>query len=148
MPVPELRPTLRLTLAFSLLGLASCQKPVAQGPVDAFVALSKEARAGDGRAVFERLSKPTQSALAARVAALRQVADGGVPADPVAHLLGDPTLEGPPSQVTLLKEEGEVAMVKVEAGGASTTVRLVKEPSGWKLDLTDRLATDSKATAP
>ncbi len=41
--------------------------------------------------------------------------------------------------VTLVREEGDVATVRVLSSGKAREVRLVREASGWKIDLSDSL---------
>jgi hypothetical protein len=43
------------------------------------------------------------------------------------------------TEITLVREEGDVAAVRVLSSGQAREVRLVREASGWKVDLSDSL---------
>ncbi|HEX8705138.1 MAG TPA: hypothetical protein VF815_40275, partial [Myxococcaceae bacterium] len=43
------------------------------------------------------------------------------------------------TEVTVVREEGDVATVRVVSSDKNLEVRMVREPSGWKIDLSESL---------
>ncbi len=124
-------------LVLALLALGGC-KP-ASTPVEAYKAFEKDVRKGDYKGAYAALSQSTRNTLVARTQALKDASGGSVKPEPYELLF---TNSPPPTgvtEVTLVKEEGDVATVRVLSSGQAREVRLVREPSGWKIDLSDSL---------
>jgi hypothetical protein len=124
-------------LVLALLALGGCNR--ADTPVNAYTAFHKAVRSGDYKKAYASLSQGTREALTARTQALKESSGGTMKAEPYDLLF---TNSAPPSdvtEVTLVREEGDVATVRVLSSGQPREVKLVREPSGWKIDLSDSL---------
>src|SRR5512140_1535505 len=124
-------------LVLALLALGGCNP--ANTPVGAYNSFSDNVKKGDYKKAYEALSQRTRDTLAARTQTLKDASGGSVKPEPYELLF---TNSPPPSgvtEVTLVKEEGDVATVRVLSSGEAREVRLVREASGWKIDLSDSL---------
>lgn len=115
---------------------ASCNPPRTDTPVDAYLAFVRAAQKGDQKAVYAGLSAPTQQALQARAQQVSQASGGAIKADPASMILAAGPRPSPPTEVTLLRQDGQgAAVVRVTSEQGSSEVHMLKEPSGWKVDL-------------
>ena len=124
-------------LVLALLALGGCKR--ADTPVNAYTTFHEQLKKGDYKKAYGALSQATRDALTARTQALKETSGGTVKAEPYELLF---TNSAPPSdvtEVTLVGQEGDVATVRVLSSGQAREVRLVREPSGWKIDLSDSL---------
>jgi hypothetical protein len=126
-------------LLLLLLALGGCNRPRYDTPVDAFRTFHRHAQRGDARAAYASLSLPTQQALQERAQAVAQASAGVVRADALTFFFANVPPPADVTEVTLLSEEGDVAMVGVVSSTGMNQVRMVREPSGWKVDLTQSL---------
>ncbi|HEY0096842.1 MAG TPA: hypothetical protein VGB96_21120 [Archangium sp.] len=94
---------------------------------------------GEYRGAYAFLSQPTQQALQARAKTVADASGGTVKADPVAFFFANVPAPADVTKVSLLSEEGDVARVEVVSSAGKSEVRMVRELSGWKVDLTQSL---------
>lgn len=124
-------------LVLALLALGGCKSP--NGPVDAYKAFESNVKKGDYKTAYAALSQGTRDILAARTQALKEASGGNMKSEPYELVFTNSTLPSGVTDVTLVKEEGDVATVRVLSSGQAREVRLVREVSGWKIDLSDSL---------
>jgi hypothetical protein len=125
-------------LLLALLALGGCDRS-SLPPDKTYQAFLEHVRRGDQKKAWAALSQPTQEALKARAEAAAKASGGAVKADPVAFFFANVPPPADVTEVSLLSEEGAVAEVGVVASNAKSQVRMVREPSGWKIDLTKSL---------
>ena len=126
-------------LLLALLALGGCNRPSYTTPDKAYQSFLEALRRGDEKTAWSSLSQPTQEALKARAEAAAQASGGAVKADPVAFFFATVPPPADVTEVSLLREEGDVAEVGVVSSNVKSQVRMVREPSGWKIDLTKSL---------
>ncbi|WP_224243958.1 hypothetical protein [Hyalangium gracile] len=132
-----MRPSAMPLLVLALLAFGGCKR--ADTPVNAYTTFHELVKKGDYKKAYAGLSQPTRDALSARTQALKDSSGGSLKAEPYDLLF---TNSAPPSdvtEVTLVREEGDVATVRVLSSGQEREVKLVREPSGWKIDLSESL---------
>lgn len=126
-------------LVLALLALGGCGKAQFSTPKDAYTAFHAHVKRGDYKAAYAALSQGTKAALTARSQELKDTSGGKVDLEPYELLFMN---SAPPADVTdntLVREEGDVATLRVVSSGQAREVRLVREASGWKVDLSDSL---------
>ncbi|WP_434382720.1 hypothetical protein [Melittangium boletus] len=135
---------MRLKLASLLLlltvpTLAGCNRPSYETPVRAYQTFLRSVQRGDEKTAYATLSQASQDALLARAQAVAQASSGTVKADPLAFFLSNIPPPADVAEVTLAGESGDTAKVSVVSSGVTRQVQMVREPSGWKIDLTQSL---------
>ena len=127
-------------IALALLGGAlwgGCSKK--DDPVTAYSALATSVEKGEYPKAYEALSAPTKQILEARARQLSADSDGGVRNDPAILFVSAngqvPTTE----EVRLVSSDERRAVLSMRSSKGERQVVMVKEASGWKLDLTDSL---------
>jgi hypothetical protein len=128
-----------LVLALAALALAGCSRPRFDTPVDAYRSFHRHVQRGELPQAYAALSTPTREALAARAHTVAQASGGSVKDDPVALFFSNVSRPADVSEVTLASEQGDAATLNVVSSGASRTVRMVREASGWRVDLSGAL---------
>jgi hypothetical protein len=126
-------------LLLALLALGGCDRSSSMPPDKTYQAFLEHVRRGDEKKAYAVLSQPTQEALKARAEAAAKASGGAVKADPVAFFFANVPPPADVTEVSLLSEEGAVAEVGVVSSNVKSQVRMVREPSGWKIDLTKSL---------
>jgi hypothetical protein len=126
-------------LLLALLALGGCKRPSYTTPDKAYQAFLEHLRQGDEKKAYAVLSQPTQEALKARAEAAAKASGGAVKADPLAFFFANVPPPADVTEVSLLSEEGDVAVVGVVSSNVKSQVQMVREPSGWKIDLTKSL---------
>src|SRR5262249_46815907 len=109
-------------------------------PVEAYQSLIHSMQKAELKTAYLGLSSATRKDVEARSRQLSELSDGGVKDDPVALFFTQ--IERPTSlaDITLERREGDQAMLKVSStSGKTVLVRMVREDTAWKLDLTDSL---------
>ena len=134
----RLLPAMPLFL-LALLALGGCDRSSALPPDKVYQSFLEQVRRGDEKKAYALLSQPTQQALQARAEAAARASAGAVKADPLAFFFANVPPPADVTEVSLLSEEGDVAQVGVVSSGVESQVRMVREPSGWKIDLTKSL---------
>jgi hypothetical protein len=127
-------------IALALLGGAlwgGCSKR--DDPVTAYNALATSVEKGEYPKAYEALSAPTKQVLEARARQLSTDSDGGVRDDPAALFISANGQSPAPEEVRLVRSDGGRAVLSVRSPKGEREVVMVKEASGWKLDLTDAL---------
>lgn len=128
-----------MPLLLVLLALGGCKQLQPNTPVRSYQAFHEAVQYGEHKKAYASLSQPTQEALQARAKTVADASGGTVKADPVAFFFANVPLPADVTEVTLLSEEGDVARVGVVSSTGKSQVRMVREPSGWKVDLTESL---------
>ena len=126
-------------LLLALLVLGGCDRIGYKTPDKAYQAFLEAMRKGDEKTAYAILSQPTQEALKARAQTAAQASGGAVKADPVAFFFANVPPPADVTEVSLLSEEGDVAEVGVVSSSGKSQIRMIREPSGWKIDLTKSL---------
>ena len=139
MRLPLVPPPLLLALSVLVGGLVGCNRPSYETPVRAYQTFLRSVQRGDEKTAYATLSKPTQDALQTRAQSVAQASSGAVKADPIAFFLSNIPPPTDVAEVMLASEEGDVARVSVVSSGVTKQVQMVRETSGWKIDLTQSL---------
>ena len=108
-------------------------------PVDAYLSFKRAASEGKTKVAYDALSEPTRKKLELKANEVTRASDGGVKPAPADLFFAHPTLAEPVTEVALLKQEGNVAMLKVMVGSEARQLRMVKENEAWKVDLSEQL---------
>lgn len=135
---------MRLPLAMSLcllalLALVGCGRARSDSPESAYKDFHKAVRQQNYKSAYALLSKPTQDALQARAQTVAQASGGSVKADPLAFFFANVPPPADVTEVTLSSEEGDTARLNVVSSNGKSQVRMVREATGWKVDLTESL---------
>jgi hypothetical protein len=131
-------PAMPLLLLF-LLALGGCNRNKFDTPQNAYTSFHGMVRRGELKQAYGALSQATRDAFSARIQALKETSGGTVKSEPhELFFVNSPPLSDV-TEITLVREEGDVATVRVLSSGQAREVRLVREGSGWKIDLSDSL---------
>jgi hypothetical protein len=128
-------------LTLLVLGLAGCNRPRFDNPVDAYVSFARAIQKGELQLAWEALSTETRAVFEQRAKAVSDASGGAVRADPIA-LVFSPAPPAPMKHPRVSREEGEgvvILEIEGEQPDEPALIRMVREPSGWKLDLRDSL---------
>lgn len=132
-------PAKPLPLLLVLLALGGCNRPRFDTPVNAYTTFVRLVQRREYKQAYAALSQATRDALTARAQAVAKASGGTVKPEPLdlffANVIPPSDVEG----VSLVREEGDVATVRVLSSGQPNEVRMVKESSGWKVDLSESL---------
>lgn len=129
-----------LVLSLALAGWPSaCSGPRSDTPVDAYLGFATAVRKGEPTAAYGALSAGTQQVLQQRADAISKASGGAVKADAAALFFSSGQRPSPVAEVKAVREEGDRAVVRVTADGQTREIALIKEPTGWKLDLAEAL---------
>jgi hypothetical protein len=130
----------RLGLAIpALISLAACDQSRAESSVDAYISFSKAVQRGDSKAAYATLSQETQKKLAAKAKEVSAASGGAIKDDPPALVFSGAPRSDSLTEVKLLRQSGDRAVLAVSGGGRSYEVEMVREHNGWKVDLTDKM---------
>ncbi len=137
-----------MSLAF--IPLASCERSRADSPVDAYTAFSKAVQRGDSKAAYASLSQATQKVLEARAKEISSASGGAIKDDPAALAFSTAPRPDPLTEVKLVQQNGDRAVLAVSAGARYQKVGMVHENGGWKVDLSEKLSASdgAKTTTP
>lgn len=124
-------------LAVATLG--GCNRPSYDTPVSAYQTFLRAMQRGDEKTAFEALSEPTREALKARAQTAASASSGTVKADPAAFFFANAVAPTDVTEVNLAGETDGTAQVNVVFSSEKKQVRMVREMSGWKIDLTQSL---------
>jgi hypothetical protein len=123
-----------------LLSLAGCDKSRSESPADAYTVFSRAAQRGDAKAGYAALSKPCQENLSARAKEISAASGGAIKNDPAALAFSGPPRPDPLSEVNVVRQSGERAVLAVTSTSGSHQVAMVREEQGWKVDVNEALA--------
>ncbi|WNG20114.1 hypothetical protein [Cystobacter fuscus] len=126
-------------LLLSVLPLGGCNRPSYETPVRAYQTFLRAVQRGDEKTAYSALSQPTQEALKQKAQTVANASAGAVKADPVAFFFANVAPPPDVAEVTLAGETGDTAQVNVVFSQVQKQVRMVRETSGWKIDLTQSL---------
>ncbi len=126
-----------LVVLVLLVGLGGCNR--VSTPQDAYRFFHQQVRKGVLTKAWEVLSKPTQDLLAERARAVSAASGGTEKPEPLALFFANVPPPPDVTEVSLVREEGNEATVLVRSPGGNHEVRMVREPSGWKVDLSASL---------
>jgi hypothetical protein len=122
-------------LLFALLALGGCNRLQPDSPVGAYQAFHRHVQRGELPKAYAGLSAPAQQALKQKAQRVSEASGGMVKPEPLALFFANVPVPPDVEEVTLLRQEGDAATVAVRSAGRSSEVRMVKEPSGWKVDI-------------
>lgn len=105
----------------------------------AYSALATSVDKGEYPKAYEALSSPTRQILEARARKLHADSDGGVRDDPASLFVSANGPTPAPDDVRLVSSDDRRAVLRVRSPRGEREVVMVKEESGWKLDLTEAL---------
>jgi hypothetical protein len=129
---------MRLSLPLlALLALAGCHR--SDSPEKAYTAFHEHVKKQQFKQAYEALSQASRDAMAARTRAVQEASGGTLKAEPQELLFANSVPPTDVPEVTLVSQEGDVATVRVVSSGQTREVRLVREASGWKIDLSESL---------
>ncbi|MCP3105071.1 hypothetical protein LZ198_40015 [Myxococcus sp. K15C18031901] len=136
-----MRPTAKMSwwVALVLVGLGGCNRPRFDTPQDAYVSFHRMVRRDDLREAWAVLSKPTQDALMKKAQAVSDASGGAVKPEPLGLFFANVPPPEDVTEVSVVKESGDEATLDVRSPGRTHEVRMVREPSGWKVDLSASL---------
>jgi len=125
-------------LVLTLLALGACNK--IQAPDKVYEDFHAKVQQQQYREAYGLLSAPTRQAIDARVQKLKE-ASGGTLKDEAYEVFFANSFPPPDvvTEATLVSKEGDVATVRVLSSGKTREVRMVREASGWKIDLSESL---------
>ncbi len=122
-----------------LLSASACKRQRPDDPVTAYELFAKRIQRDDVKGAFQGLSTPTQELLTERAKAMAKASAGSLSDHPVDYLFLRTVRAAQVTSVKLVKEDDATATLSVESGGQVQTVHMVKEASGWRVDLTEQL---------
>ena len=126
---------LRAFLPLAALALAAgCNRPRFDTPTAAYESFARAIQKGDYEVAWSALSAGTQKTLSDRAREISAASGGSVKDDPAALFFAQGARAPLVSEIKLVREEGESAVLTVTAAGATREVRMVKERGGWRID--------------
>jgi hypothetical protein len=129
-----------LLLLLTLLSLVGCNRERYDTPQNAYTSFHRKVQRREYDKAYAALSQSTRDALTARAQAVAKASGGAVKPEPQALFFANVPPPSDVTGVTLVREEGNNATVRVlSSSNQSSEVRMVREPSGWKVDLSDSL---------
>jgi hypothetical protein len=128
-----------LALAGALL-MGGCQQK--DDPVAVYRTFATAVEKGEYKQAYQLLSAGTRAILEARARKAHAESGGGVKDDPVLLFFSSSSTGArtpPYNKIHLMRMEGDEAVINVSSKQGTRELKLVKEETGWKLDLTDAL---------
>ncbi|MET0405099.1 MAG: hypothetical protein ABW123_21975 [Cystobacter sp.] len=126
-------------LLLAMPTLVGCNRPSYETPVRAYQTFVRAVQRGDDKTAYASLSQATQEALQVRAQGVAQASSGTVKADAAAFFFANVVPPPDVTEVSLAAETGDTAQVNVVFSNDRKQVRMVRETSGWKIDLTQSL---------
>ncbi len=126
----------RALLSLAVLALAlGCNRPRFDTPTAAYESFARAIQKGDYDVAWSALSSNTQKLLSERAKEISAASGGSVKDDPAALFFAEGARAPQVSEIKLVREEGDGAVLAVTAAGEATReVRMVKERGGWRID--------------
>ena len=125
-------------LVLALLFLGACTKGQ-QPPGEVYKAFHAKVQQQQYREAYAFLSIPTQQAIDARVQKMKEASGGNLKAEAHEVFFANSVPPSDVTEVTVVREEGDVATLRVVSSDKSREVRMVREATGWKIDLSESL---------
>ena len=139
---------MRLALTISALTvLTACDRSRADGPAEAYTSFSKAVQRGDWKAAYSALSQETQQRLAARAKESAAASGGAIKDDPASFAFSSAPRPEPVTEVKVVRQDGDRAVLVATAGGHTQKVSMVRENNAWKIELTEKLNGSEGAAA-
>lgn len=139
MPKPEGSLVFAWLAGFCLAGATDCRPSQEESPVTAYNSFAEALRKGDLRTAYGYLSAETRQAIEQRTQAVSAASGGVVKGDPATWVFGGVGKAPPLTEVKLLSQDGGTATVRAAAGSFARNITMVRERTGWKVDLTEWL---------
>ena len=125
----------RALLLLAALALAAgCNRPRFDTPLAAYQSFARAIQKGDYEVAWSALSSGTQKLLSDRAREISAASGGSVKDDPAALFFVEGARAPQLSEIKLVHEEGDSAVLAVTAAGATREVRMVKERGSWRID--------------
>ena len=125
----------RALLPFAALALAAgCNRPHFDTPAAAYDSFARAIQKGDYQVAWSALSSGTQQLLSDRAKEISSASGGSVRDDPAALFFAEGARAPLVSEIKVVREEGDSAVLAVTAGGTTREVRMVKERGSWRID--------------
>lgn len=124
-----------LLLVWALVGFVGCRGSTT--PDAAYKAFHKDVQQQEYKKAYNALSEASRAAIDAQAQKLKEASGGSLKAEPYELFFVNSAPPADVTEVTVVREEGDVATVRVLSSGQAREVRLVREASGWKIDLSD-----------
>ena len=141
-------PSVRLALTISALTvLTACDRSRADGPAEAYTSFSKAVQRGDWKAAYSALSQETQQRLATRAREIAAASAGAIKDDPASLAFSSAPRPEPLTEVKVVRQDGDRAVLVATAAGHTQQVSMVRENNAWKIDLTEKLNGSEGAAA-
>jgi hypothetical protein len=125
--------------ALCVAGITNCRPSQEESPVSAYNSFAETLRRGDLKSAYGYLSGETRQAIEQRTQAVSAASGGLVKSDPATWIFGSAGRPPPLTEVKLLSLDGGTATVRAAGGSLTTNVTMVRERTGWKVDLRERL---------
>jgi len=125
-------------LVLALLALGACNKSQPT-PKEVYESFHAKVQQQQYKEAFAMLSLPTQRAIDARVQKMKEASGGTLKSEGYEVFFANSVPPPDVTEVTVVPGEGDVATVRVVSSDKTREVRMVREPSGWKIDLSDSL---------
>lgn len=126
---------------FSTSGVAGCERPKSDSPVEVYTAFSRAVQKGDYKAAYAALSEETKRLLQEHAKEISQASGGAIKNDPAALAFSGSGGAQPPAEVKLESQEGSRATLSATGRGEGQRLQMVRDAGGWKVDLTEAFRT-------
>jgi hypothetical protein len=126
-----------------LLCAAGCNRPQWGTPAGAYASFVALLNKGEIRAAFAGLSAETRKRLSERAKEVSQASGDSVRAEPMLYLFMPDVRSAGVTEVKVVEETADAAVLRVVAGGRPSQVQMVKEGENWRVDLSKELQADS-----
>lgn len=130
------------------LVLSGCNVPRYDTPQSAYRSFHRLVQKGEAQKAYDVLSQATRERLAARAQRVSEASQGAVARDPVALFFASTPTPPELKEVGLLRESGDVAVLRVITPQETSEVQMVREPQGWRVNLLAHLETVSAEAKP
>ncbi len=137
MPKSEWSLVLAWLAGFWLAGATDCRQSQEESSVNAYNSFAEALRKGDLKTAYGYLSDETRQAIEQRTQAVSAASGGLVKGDPATWVFGGVGRAPPLTEVKLLTQDGGAATVRAAAGSYARNITMVRERTGWKVDLTE-----------
>jgi len=125
-----------LLLATCWISAVECRPAQEHNPVAAYNTFVEALRKGDLNGAYRQLSTPTREAVEKRAAEIAAASGGALKPEPANLIFGGGGRAQPLTELTLISQNGGSATVRASAGSFARNIPMVRESSGWKVDLT------------
>lgn len=139
--VTVVRPFSLPLIALLLLGVG-CNRPRFDTPVDAYTSFTRAVQKSEFDVAFGALSSRTQAALKTKATQISRASGGAVKDDPAALFFAEEQTPAQVTEIKLVEQDGDTALLSVKAGQDLAQVRMVKEAGGWRIDLFPQAAAE------